>query len=119
MRLVSFDHKGTAGFGAMVGNDGIVDLGSRLAGVADLRAMLAQDRTAEASDIVAGASGISPADVTLERRFPIRENLLYRRELHEPERRVQRQLRRPKVPQPICAHAGYSGRPRSAHFATE
>ena len=73
MRLVSFDHNGTAGFGAMVGNDGIVDLGSRLAGVADLRAMLAQDRTAEASNIVAGASGdLALADVTLERPVPIR-----------------------------------------------
>ena len=76
MRLVSFDHNGTAGFGAMVGNDGIVDLGSRLAGVADLRAMLAQDRTAEASDIVAGASGdLALADVTLERPVPYPEKI--------------------------------------------
>ena len=73
MRLVSFDHNGTAGFGAMVGNDGIVDLGSRLAGVADLRACsrkIAQRRLA--------ISWLAPAEISLLRmsrlnaRFPIR-----------------------------------------------
>ena len=76
MRLVSFDHKGTAGFGAVVGDDGIVDLGSRLSGVADLRALLEQGRTAEASDAVAGASGdLALADVTLQRPVPYPEKI--------------------------------------------
>lgn len=67
MKLVSYTADGNDGFGAVV-DDGIVDLRSRLDGVEDVRALIAQDRLAEAADVAAATSAdLALADVTLGR----------------------------------------------------
>ena len=55
MRFVSFMAAGSPGFGAVSG-DGIVDLGRRMEGFADLREVLAAGAIAEATDLAAGVS---------------------------------------------------------------
>lgn len=54
MKLISYEHQGRAGFGAVVG-DGVVDLGAAMGQRhADLKAMLAADALAEAAQVIAG-----------------------------------------------------------------
>ena len=53
MKLISFEHQGRAGFGAVV-SDGVVDLGAAMGHRhADLKALLAADALAEAAQLVA------------------------------------------------------------------
>ena len=53
MKLISFEHQGRAGFGAVVGH-GVVDLGAAMGHRhADLKALLAADALAEAAQLVA------------------------------------------------------------------
>jgi 2-keto-4-pentenoate hydratase/2-oxohepta-3-ene-1,7-dioic acid hydratase in catechol pathway len=53
MKLISFEHQGRAGFGAVVGH-GVVDLGAAMGHRhADLKALLAADALAEAARLVA------------------------------------------------------------------
>ena len=55
MKLVSFERNGQIGFGAVIGDDGVVDLGAALGGrYADLQALLAADALGEAAAAVAG-----------------------------------------------------------------
>jgi 2-keto-4-pentenoate hydratase/2-oxohepta-3-ene-1,7-dioic acid hydratase in catechol pathway len=67
MKLVSFERNGQAGFGAVIGEDGVVDLGAALGGrYADLQALLAADALGEAAAAVAGkAAEFRMGDVTL------------------------------------------------------
>ena len=67
MKLVSFERNGRAGFGAVIGDDGVVDLGAALGGrYADLQALLAADALGEAAAAVAGkAAQFRLGDVTL------------------------------------------------------
>lgn len=51
MKLLSFERNGQAGFGAVIGDDGVVDLGGRYA---DLQALLAADALGEAAAAVEG-----------------------------------------------------------------
>jgi 2-keto-4-pentenoate hydratase/2-oxohepta-3-ene-1,7-dioic acid hydratase in catechol pathway len=61
MKLISFEHNGRAGFGAVVG-DGVIDLGAALHGrYADLQALLAADALDEARAALTGR----PADFLL------------------------------------------------------
>ena len=54
MKLISYEHQGRAGFGAVVG-DGVVDLGAAMGRRhTDLKALLAADALAEAAQVVAG-----------------------------------------------------------------
>ena len=55
MKLVSFERNGRAGFGAVIDEDGVVDLGVALGGrYADLRAVLAADALDEAAAALEG-----------------------------------------------------------------
>lgn len=55
MKLLSFERNGQAGFGAVIGDDGVVDLGAALGGrYADLQALLAADALGEAAAAVEG-----------------------------------------------------------------
>jgi len=57
MKLVSFERNGRAGFGAVIGEDGVVDLGAALGGrYADLQALLAADALGEAAAALEGRS---------------------------------------------------------------
>jgi 2-keto-4-pentenoate hydratase/2-oxohepta-3-ene-1,7-dioic acid hydratase in catechol pathway len=66
MKLISFEHQGRAGFGAVV-SDGVVDLGAAMGHRhADLKALLAADALAEAAQLVATRSpDLSLAGLTL------------------------------------------------------
>jgi len=61
MRLLSFEVKGKASFGAVVAG-GVVDLAPRLPGIADLRALFEADRLAEAARAAQGAAADYGAD---------------------------------------------------------
>ncbi len=67
MKLVSFERNGQAGFGAVIGDDGVVDLGAALGGrYADLQALLAADALGEAAAAIQGkAAEFRLGDVTL------------------------------------------------------
>lgn len=67
MKLVSFERNGQIGFGAVIGDDGVVDLGAALGGrYADLQALLAADALGEAAAAVAGRTAeFRLGDVTL------------------------------------------------------
>lgn len=67
MKLVSFERNGRAGFGAVIGGDGVVDLGAALGGrYADLRALLAADALAQAAAAVEGRTAdLHLGEVTL------------------------------------------------------
>jgi 2-keto-4-pentenoate hydratase/2-oxohepta-3-ene-1,7-dioic acid hydratase in catechol pathway len=67
MKLVSFERNGRAGFGAVIGEDGVVDLGAALGGrYPDLQALLAADALAQAAAAVEGrAADFRLGDVTL------------------------------------------------------
>lgn len=67
MKLVSFERDGQAGFGAVIGDDGVVDLGDALGGrYADLKALLAADALGEAAAAVQGkAAEFRLGDLTL------------------------------------------------------
>lgn len=65
MKLVSFEHKGRAGFG-LVSADGIVDLGLALGGrYADLKALLEADALAEVAALASRKPDLALADVIL------------------------------------------------------
>ena len=55
MKLLSFIVDGRASFGAVKDN-GVVDLGTRMAGLATLRQLLEADRIVEAAKLVASAA---------------------------------------------------------------
>ncbi|BDI05625.1 fumarylacetoacetate hydrolase family protein [Sphaerotilus microaerophilus] len=67
MKLVSYERNGQASFGAVVGEDGVVDLREALGGrYADLQALLAADALGEAAAAVQGrAAEFHLGDVTL------------------------------------------------------
>ncbi len=60
MKLLSYVHRGVAGYGALKSPGQLVDLTGRIDGVADLRSLLEQDRLAEAASIVASADADLP-----------------------------------------------------------
>jgi 5-carboxymethyl-2-hydroxymuconate isomerase len=70
MRLATFEHRGRTSYG-VVQADTIIDLGTRLAAVPSLRALIANGLLDQARTIAAqGREGIPLAEVTLERPVP-------------------------------------------------
>ena len=66
MKLISFERGGKAGFGVVVGEDGVVDLGKALGGrYADLKSLLAADAIDEARELAGRSPDFALADVTL------------------------------------------------------
>jgi 2-keto-4-pentenoate hydratase/2-oxohepta-3-ene-1,7-dioic acid hydratase in catechol pathway len=112
MRLVSYVKDGVEGFGAVLGEDGLVELGPAMAGSArDLRELLAQDLLDEARRLVAGAqTSVRLQDVILLPVIPNPARILcvglnYAEHVREANRQVTEQptlfLR---LPQSQAAH---------------
>jgi len=75
MRLVSFRRMGAAGFGLLVGENGILDAGKRL-GLPSLRAVLAQGRLSDLKALANEKADCALADVELLPPIPDPEKIL-------------------------------------------